>query len=70
MNTLNNLEIILGFQLTMGSCLKLIICELGALTSASPFIFSGIPGKSFRITDPAQASGISENDNWKLKILQ
>src|SRR6267142_1229869 len=66
MNTLNNLNIILGFQLTMGLP-EIIICELGALILGFTIHFFWNSKKSFRINDPAQPSGISENDNWKLK---
>jgi len=66
MNALNNLEIILGFQLTMGLP-EIIICELGALILGFTIHFFWNSKKNFRINDPAQSSGISENDNWKLK---
>src|ERR1700755_3080321 len=66
MNTLNNLNIILGFQLTMGLP-EIIICELGALILGFTIHFFWNSKKSFHINDPAQSAGISENDNWKLK---
>jgi len=66
MNTLNNLDIILGFQLTMGLT-EIIICELGALILGFTIHFFWNSKKSLRISDPAQAAGISDNDNWKLK---
>ena len=63
---LNNLSIILGFQLTMGLP-EIIICELGALILGFTIHFFWNSRKSLRIDEPAQGSGISENDNWKLK---
>jgi myosin heavy subunit len=66
MNTLNTLNIILGLQLTMGLP-EIIICELGALILGFTIHFFWNSKKSFRINEPAQASGISDNDNWKLK---
>ena len=66
MNTLNTLNIILGLQLTMGLP-EIIICELGALILGFTIHFFWNSKKSLRISEPAQASGISENDNWKLK---
>ena len=65
MNTLSNLAVILGFQLTMGLP-EIIICELGALILGFTIHFFWNSKKSLRINDPAPA-GISENDNWKLK---
>src|SRR5882762_11244858 len=66
MNTLNNLDVILGFQLVMGLP-EIIICELGALILGFTIHFFWNSKKSLRIADPSQATGISENDNWKLK---
>jgi len=66
MNALNNLNIILGFQLTMGLP-EIIIGLLGALSLGFTIHFFWNSKKSFRINDPSSASGISENDNWKLK---
>lgn len=66
MNTLNNLEIILGFQLTMGLP-EIIICELGALILGFTIHFFWNAKKGLRISEPAPSAGISENDNWKLK---
>lgn len=63
---LNNLNVILGFQLTMGLP-EIIICELGALILGFTIHFFWNSRKSFRISEPAQTNGISENDNWKLK---
>src|SRR5258708_9146103 len=63
---LNNLSIILGFQLTMGLP-EIIICELGALILGFTIHFFWNSKKSLRITEPAPGNGISENDNWKLK---
>src|SRR5579871_2512310 len=66
MNILNNLDVILGLQLTMGLP-EIIICELGALILGFTINFFWNSKKNLRISEPAQASGISENDNWKLK---
>jgi len=66
MNTLNNLNIILGLQLTM-SLPVIIICELGALILGFTIHFVWNSKKSLHIQDPSQAAGISEDDNWKLK---
>jgi len=63
---LNNLSIILGFQLTMGLP-EIIICELGALILGFTIHFFWNSKKSLRISEPAAGNGISENDNWKLK---
>src|ERR1041385_422637 len=63
---LNNLNVILGFQLTMGLP-EIIICELGALILGFTIHFFWNSKKSLRIGEPAQNSGIDENDNWKLK---
>ena len=66
MNTLNNLDVILGFQLTIGLP-EIIICELGALILGFTIHFFWNAKKNLRINDPAPATGINENDNWKLK---
>jgi len=66
MNTLNNLDVILGFQLTMGLP-EIIICLLGALMLGFTIHFFWNSKKSLRIDDSGPATGISENDNWKLK---
>jgi Tfp pilus assembly protein PilO len=66
MNTLNNLDVILGFQLVMGLP-EIIICELGALILGFTIHFFWNSKKTLRISDPAASAGISENDNWKLK---
>jgi chromosome segregation ATPase len=66
MNTLNNLDVILGFQLVMGLP-EIIICELGALILGFTIHFFWNSKKTLRISDPAASTGISENDNWKLK---
>jgi hypothetical protein len=66
MNTLNNLDVILGFQLTMGLP-EIIICLLGALMLGFTIHFFWNSKKSLRIDDSTPATGISENDNWKLK---
>src|ERR1700743_1231552 len=66
MNTLNNLNVILGLQLTMGLP-EIIICELGALILGFTIHFFWKSKKSLRIDEPSQATSISDNDNWKLK---
>src|ERR1700760_488918 len=66
MNTLNNLDIILGLELTM-SLPVIIICELGALVLGFTIHFFWNSQKHLRINDPAPSTGISDNDNWKLK---
>jgi hypothetical protein len=66
MNTLNTLNIILGLQLTMGLP-EIIICELGALILGFTIHFFWNSKKNLRIDEPSQSTGISENDNWKLK---
>ena len=66
MNTLNNLDVILGFQLVMGLP-EIIICELGALILGFTIHFFWNSKKTLRISDPTASTGISENDNWKLK---
>jgi Tfp pilus assembly protein PilO len=66
MNTLYTLNIILGFQLTMGLP-EIIICELGALILGFTIHFFWNAKKSLRISEPSQPSSISDNDNWKLK---
>jgi hypothetical protein len=66
MNTLNDLNLILGFQLTMGLP-EIIICELGALILGFTIHFFWNSKKTLRIEDNAPATGISDNDNWKLK---
>jgi DNA repair exonuclease SbcCD ATPase subunit len=66
MNTLNNLNVILGFQLTMGLP-EVIIILLGAIMLGFTIHFFWNSKKSLRIDESAPATGISENDNWKLK---
>lgn len=66
MNTLYTLDVILGFQLVMGLP-EIIICELGALILGFTIHFFWNSKKSLRINDPSASTGISENDNWKLK---
>src|ERR1700743_560963 len=66
MNTLNNLNVILGLQLTMGLP-EIIICELGALILGFTIHFFWKSKKSLRIDEPSQQTTISDNDNWKLK---
>jgi hypothetical protein len=67
MNTLfNNLDVILAFQLTMGLP-EIVVCLLGALMLGFTIHFFWNSRKSLRIDDSAPATGIDENDNWKLK---
>lgn len=66
MNTLNNLNIILGMELTM-SLPVIIICELGALILGFTIHFVWNSKKSLPINEPSTSAGISEDDNWKLK---
>jgi len=66
MNALNDLNVILGFQLTMGLP-EIIICELGALVLGFTIHFFWNARKGLRISEHLPAAGISENDNWKLK---
>ncbi len=66
MNTLYNLNIILGLQLTMGLP-EIIIFELGALILGFTIHFFWNSRKNYRISEPTQATSISDNDNWKLK---
>jgi Tfp pilus assembly protein PilO len=66
MNTLYNLNIILGLQLTMGLP-EIIIFELGALILGFTIHFFWKARKNYRVGEPSQATSISDNDNWKLK---
>src|ERR1700761_9607725 len=68
MNSLNNeVLMILGFQLTV-RLPEIIICELGALILGFTIHFFWNSRKSLHINETAQqATGISDNDNWKLK---
>jgi DNA repair exonuclease SbcCD ATPase subunit len=67
MNSLNNVVlIILGFQLTV-RLPEIIICELGALILGFTIHFFWNSKKDLELNRPAQDTGISENDNWKLK---
>jgi DNA repair exonuclease SbcCD ATPase subunit len=66
MNTLNNLNVILGFQLTMGLP-EFIIAVLGALILGFTLHFFWRSKKSLQISDTPPATTINENDNWKLK---
>lgn len=63
---LDNLSVILGFQLTMGLP-EIIICELGALILGFTIHFFWNSKRSLRISEPSQNAEISDNDNWKLK---
>ncbi|HEV2482366.1 MAG TPA: hypothetical protein VGS79_22030 [Puia sp.] len=66
MNTLNTLNVILGLELTMGLPV-IIICELGALILGFTIHFFWSSKKSFGVSEPSEATGINDNDNWKLK---
>src|SRR5580698_11510957 len=67
MNSLNNVElVILGIQLTVGLP-EIIICELGALILGFTIHFFWNSKKDLDLNQPDQNTGISENDNWKLK---
>jgi hypothetical protein len=66
MSILDNLNLILGFQLTMGLP-EIIICELGALILGFTIHFFWNSKRSLRINLQSPPTGISENDNWKLK---
>ena len=66
MNTLYNLNAILGFQLAMGLP-EVIIFALGAMILGFTIHFFWNSRKELRLSDPAPSTGISENDNWKLK---
>jgi Tfp pilus assembly protein PilO len=66
MNTLYNLNIILGLQLTMGLP-EIIIFELGALILGFTIHFFWNSRKNFHVGEPTQPTSISDNDNWKLK---
>lgn len=46
---------------------EIIICELGALILGFTIHFFWNSKKDLRINEPSQNTGISENDNWKLK---
>ncbi len=67
MNSLNNVEMmILGIQLTVGLP-EIIICELGALILGFTIHFFWNSKKDLDLKQPEQNTGISDNDNWKLK---
>src|ERR1700722_5937325 len=68
MNSLNNeVLMILGFQLTVGLP-EIIICELGALILGFTIHFFWNSKKDLDLNNqPEQNTGISDNDNWKLK---
>src|ERR1700738_2870744 len=63
---MNSVATLLGFQLTMGLP-EFIICELGALILGFTIHFFWNSKKDLQIDDSEPATGISENDNWKLK---
>ncbi|MDP4149166.1 MAG: hypothetical protein Q8943_07075 [Bacteroidota bacterium] len=60
------MNLILGFQLAMDLPV-FIICELGALVLGFTILFVWNSKKQLRISDHTPATGINENDNWKLK---
>ena len=67
MNSLfNEVLMILGFQLTV-RLPEIIICELGALILGFTIHFFWNSRKALHINEPSQNTGISEDDNWKLK---
>lgn len=67
MNSLfNEVLMILGFQLTV-RLPEIIICELGALILGFTIHFFWNSRKSLHINEPSQNTGISDDDNWKLK---
>jgi DNA repair exonuclease SbcCD ATPase subunit len=68
MNSLHNeVLMILGFQLTVGLP-EIIICELGALILGFTIHFFWNSKKDLDLNNqPDQNTGISDNDNWKLK---
>src|SRR3984957_7875563 len=68
MNSLNNeVLMILGFQLTVGLP-EIIICELGALILGFTIHFFWNSKKDLDLNNQNdQNTGISDNDNWKLK---
>jgi chromosome segregation ATPase len=66
MNSLfNEVLMILGFQLTV-RLPEIIICELGALILGFTIHFFWNSRKALHINEP-QNTGISDDDNWKLK---
>src|SRR5579863_10747560 len=67
MNSLNNeVMMILGLQLTVGLP-EIIICELGALILGFTIHFFWNSKKDLDLKQPEPNTGISDNDNWKLK---
>jgi DNA repair exonuclease SbcCD ATPase subunit len=67
MNTLHNLGIILGYLLNM-NLPEFLVCELGALVLGFTIHFFWKSKKAYHFTEnSAAATGISDNDNWKLK---
>jgi hypothetical protein len=67
MNSLNNVVLmILGFQLTV-RLPEIIICELGALILGFTIHFFWNSKKDLDLKKPDENTGISDNDNWKLK---
>ncbi|HLX67069.1 MAG TPA: hypothetical protein VKR41_08735, partial [Puia sp.] len=57
---------ILGLQLTVGLP-EIIICELGALILGFTIHFFWNSKKDLDLKQPEPNTGISDNDNWKLK---
>src|SRR5262245_36874710 len=68
MNTLHNLGFILGYLLNM-NLPEFIVCELGALVLGFTIHFFWKSRKSLHLHEQAPPSGISDNDNWKLKYF-
>lgn len=67
MNSLiNEVMVILGIQLTVGLP-EIIICELGALVLGFTIHFFWNSKRDLDLKQPEQTTGISDNDNWKLK---
>jgi hypothetical protein len=66
MNTLYNLNIILGLQLTMGLPEIIILNWVPCTRLYHTFLLEFQKKFPYR-RDPAHNRGISDNDNWKLK---
>jgi len=66
MNTFKHLKTLYWDSIDNGLP-EIINCELGTHSRITIHFFWNSK-KSLRISEPTQASGISENDNWKLKI--
>ncbi|MDR3716148.1 MAG: hypothetical protein P4L51_25375 [Puia sp.] len=63
---MNTLPLILAFQLTLGLP-EIIVCQIGALVLGFTIHFFWRSRKSLKMEVPDEQTGISENDNWKLK---